>query len=297
MTTPRSALIFTAIFAAAVTGYAALSQARPAQKPPAKNDHEAERDIKIQWKHVLHKDQNGGSGDLAIVQVEDGDTIINADKAHYNQDAETVDVTGNPRMTDPQADGTCEKAFIEYGKSKKVATLTGNVTIIVKPKKKDVPPGPMPVSLESGRAVAGQKKDDSDSPRNYPATITCDKAVYDYDKTKKHAVLSGNLKIVQKLKDKTRTCTADTADWYGKEEKIVLHKPVHFEDTEGTKMEPEGDVTIITKEGEESIETGAGSGIFHVKPEKDKGDGSNPPAPAQESGKPATPGKKSPDKT
>ncbi len=57
--------------------------------------------------------------------------------------------------------------------------------------------------------------------------------------------------MVQKLSDKTRTLTAQHAEWFGREEKIVLYPPVHFEDTKGSSGDATGEVEVFTKEGDE----------------------------------------------
>src|SRR5207245_8558918 len=104
--------------------------------------------------------------------------------------------------------------------------------------------------------------EEDDSARNPTVLVTCDKAEYYYSKDKKHGFLTGSFKVVQKLSKVTRTLTADHAEWFGKEEKIVLFPPVHFEDSDGSTGEPRGEVTIYTKEGEERLENPMG-GKFH----------------------------------
>jgi hypothetical protein len=112
--------------------------------------------------------------------------------------------------------------------------------------------------LQNGkpRVEAPDPDDDTsaESSRKYPATITCDKLEYEYAKSKKHAVLTGNFKVVQKFPDHTRTLWADYADYYGLEDRVMLHAPVRWEDTKNDQKgsSPE-DVEVYTKDGDERL--------------------------------------------
>jgi hypothetical protein len=133
---------------------------------------------------------------------------------------------------------------------------------------------PAPVKVNGNKATVEPAPDDNDeSARNYPAIITCDKAEYYYAKDKKHGILTGNFKVVQKLPKKTRTLTAEHGEWFGKDEKIILYPPVHLEDTEGTDFDPVGEVTLHTKEGEEKVSMPhGGTGKIVVKDEEEEKD-------------------------
>ena len=101
-----------------------------------------------------------------------------------------------------------------------------------------------------------------------------------------------HFKVVQKLSDKTRTLTANHAEWFGLEDKVVLHGPVHVEDTKGLKADTKDEVVLFVKEGQERMlmkggtatlpqddddekpAEGSGTPIKATKPEKGK-DGKN----------------------
>ena len=148
--------------------------------------------------------------------------------------------------------------------------VTGSVVVVVKPKSdKPEPMAPAPVTLNPANGTAtvdspGKQDEGPSSARKYPATITCDKLEYEYAKEKKHAVLNGNFKVVQKLSDKTRTMTAEHAEWFGLEERLVLYPPVHAEDTKGMKADSKEIVTVLTKEGAEGLTMKKGMAIINV---------------------------------
>lgn len=269
---------------AALAGWSALSQAQSPTRPqPPKKEAPKEREVRIAYDEMVHSETTG-EGEARKVVLVDGETQVMADRAKWNTKTKVLEGTGNLLMTDPQADGTSEKAVVYWDKGKRLAVLTGNVTITVKPRRKDTQPppgpppaGPAPVVLEEDRArVKGD--DEEDSPRRHPAVITCDKVEYRYARNQKHAVLTGNFKVVQKLKDKTRTLTARYAEWFGREERILLHGPVKWEDSEGNGGEAPGDVTVYTAENDERIIVpGKGTAILRVKEEDEE---EAPPAPS-----------------
>lgn len=255
---------------------ARFQQAKPADKPAAK-----QRTLQITGVGLVHSDATG-LGEAKDVELVDGDTILKGDSAKWNMKTETAETIGHLLMTDPRADATGDKAEIQFGKSKRFVVLTGGVKITVKPKSEENAPAapnqPMPVEVKNGKAVAGENagKED-DSVRKHPAVVTCDKAEYWYSKTKKYAILSGSFKVVQTLTDKTRTVTAHHAEWFGKEDKLVLHAPVHFEDTKGQKGDPVGDVVVYTAEGNEKLEV-PGKVILQIKLDEDEDEEAAPPS-------------------
>ena len=192
---------------------------------------------------------------------------------------QTATATGNMSVNDKQADITGEKCVTHFAKSKRLAVVTGSVVILVKPKKENnpqvAPAAPAPVTLNNGKATlqdppSGAADEGATSARKYPATITCDKLEYQYAKDKKHALLTGNFKVVQKLSDKTRTLTAEHAEWLGLEEKLILYPPVHAEDTKGMIADSKEIVTVLTKEGVEGISMKKGTAVVVVQDDDDE---------------------------
>lgn len=198
----------------------------------------------------------------------DGDTILHADELKVHRQQKTCDASGNLLITDPQADITGEKATLNYTRSMRTAILTGSVKIILKPRK--AAPTPAPVSVTDNSAKLDNSQDTTiASARQNPAIITCDKVVYQYAKEKKQAVLTGAFKVVQKLSDRSRTLTAEHADWFGNDEKVILYAPVHLEDTRGFSGDSAENVTVYTADGKESVKLQKGKATLPVDDEED----------------------------
>jgi hypothetical protein len=305
-------------------GYSALSQAKNPQKPVLKTDPS------VVSKQTDKKQADTGQGaskdkflsitaeesvdneatktldakNAVVTDMEEG-TVFKADLIHVNnkKGVQTANATGNMSVTDKQADVTGEKAVVYFARSKRLAVVTGNVVILVKPKKDDAQPaapaapstGPAPVSFQNGKPTVepktGQEDESASDARKHPSTITCDKLEYEYAKSKKHAILTGHFKVVQKLSDRTRTLTADHADWYGLEDRLVLHPPVLSEDTKGQSgSSKEDDVIVFTKEGSEGVIMKKGTAI--IKVDEDQDDTATPPKPDNPADKKQPPEKK-----
>jgi lipopolysaccharide export system protein LptA len=289
----------------AVAGLGAWSQAmdtKPAApKAQAKSESKKQTPWNIQFESWEHSESSGDNEFTKVVAVSDEGTTIRSDNWRLNEKSKTAVATGNLKMTDPEADATGKKADIDYAKGKRILVLTGDVEILVKPKKdKNQPaepapaPGPAPVSLQDGKATLKDQnesdEENSGSVRKHPATITCDKLEYEYAKSKKHATLTGNFKVVQKLSDHTRTLTAEHAEWFGLEDRILLHPPVHVEDTKGLEsFDTKEPVTVFTKENDERIIAKAGTGIYKVQ---DEDEDENKAAKPDTDAKPQPPKKK-----
>jgi lipopolysaccharide export system protein LptA len=296
---------FTTVFSVAAVslllGFGALgglSQASRETKPPAKAA--PKRDDKptawnIKAATMNHNDATGEGEFTEVVAVSDEDTTIHADKWRLNEKKKTALATGNLKMTDKEADATATQADIDYGKGRRLLVLTGNVEILAKPKKAatapEQPVGPAEVSLDNGKpTVKDPNESDSDSPRKHPAIITCDRVEYEYAKSKKHATLTGNFKVVQKLSDRTRTLTAEHAEWFGLEDRILLHPPVHAEDTKNLQsFDTDEPVTVFVTEGDERIEAKKGHVVYKVQ---DEDEDENKAAKPDTDAKPQPPKKK-----
>jgi hypothetical protein len=85
--------------------------------------------------------------------------------------------------------------------------------------------------------------------------------------------------------------TADHADWYGLEDRVVLHPPVRVEDTKGQTGSSDEDVIVFTKEGNEAIIMKKGSINIRI-PDEEKDDTTTPPQPDNPADKKKPPEKK-----
>src|SRR4051794_8175057 len=127
----------------------ALSQAKSSAKPAALKEQSKKPESKkpmpwnIQFASMDRNETTGESEFAEVVAVSDEGTTMHADKWHLNEKVKTAVATGNLKMTDPQADATGTQADIDYNKGKRILVLTGDVVILVKPKKpKDAQPPP-----------------------------------------------------------------------------------------------------------------------------------------------------------
>jgi len=272
-------------------GQRATESASPA-KGQASSGKQAGRPWHITFDELVHNDATGEGEATMVVATSEEDTVIRADRFRWNDKTKTAQATGHLQMSDDQSEGTAEKVDIQYAREKRLMILTGKVALTLKPRNDgaartsgkpaaggdggasstatQAPPGS--ATPDSG-ASASARSDDEARLRDYPIEVTCDRVEYEYARDKRHAVLTGGFRAVQKLKDYTRTLTAEQAEWFGREERVVLKGPVKLEDTKGRKGESPEDVTVFTREGKEGIRLRKGTYTMPVEEE-----GAAPPA-------------------
>jgi len=278
----------------ALTAIAVAWAAAPRpQKPvpptePQKKEGES-RPWHITFDVLVHNDATGEGEATNVVATSDQDTVIRADLFRWNDKTRTARATGNLHMSDEKTEGTADLVEIDYRKEKRLMVLTGHVRLVLKPRNKPAEAAPAEGKTEPGTPAKGSPtngnqagqptgtSDDEDiraSLREYPIEVTCDRVEYEYARDKRHSVLTGNFRAVQKLKDHTRTLTAERAEWFGLEERVVLKGPVKLEDTKGRKGETPEDVEIFTQEGKEGLKLRKGS---YTMPVEEEGEGAAPP--------------------
>ncbi len=198
------------------------------------------------------------------LKVVDGDTQFQADQATQDIAKNTVLATGNLKMDDVKYSGTGDKADIEI--KPRHAVITGHVIIVTKPsvKKADVKPAePAAPTADSKPA----KEDKSlATERNKPATITCDKADVLYGT--KIITLTGNLKIVQRITEGTRTLTANKAVYDVNGEVMELTGNVYAIDEKGQELRVPS-MTLGLKEGDEWIKATAGGTMTIIEEDEE----------------------------
>jgi lipopolysaccharide export system protein LptA len=236
------------------------SPAKPAQKPsqketpslapapvlpPMKGEAPPKKDPKmgnlsmVDWKH---NDRTKISTGRDFTYKSD-DVIFTGDSLIYNTEHKTLLASGNLKADDIDYTITGGKADVDDGK-KKLAIITENVVIVMKPKKKE--------AAQEGDPANAKKE------RDRGITITCDRVENSYKK--KFVTLKGHLTFRQEVekedgKKVTRYLTAEYAEYDGKAERLHLFKPVAGRDDEGQQSVFDEDVFVGTKEGEETIET------------------------------------------
>lgn len=222
-----------------------------------------------------------------VVATSDQDTVIRADRFAWNDKTKIAHATGNLHMSDDRTEGTADRVDIEYQRDKRLMVLTGNVKLTLKPKKSGEATSADKENAGQGGASSkstatdsqtvagsGDTSDESAHLRDYPIEVTCDRVEYEYARDKRHAVLTGNFRAVQKLKDYTRTLLAERAEWFGREERVVLKGPVKLEDTKGRKGESPEDVEVFTREGKEGIRLK--KGVYSMPVEENEGPSASP---------------------
>jgi hypothetical protein len=154
-------------------------------------------------------------------EATDGDIWVFADRIEQNVKTDIIIATGHVKYISVKTNMACDKAVID--RAKKVATLTENVTMLLKAKEKQVaiksdegiPPFRPIVPAEIAKTrpqaeidgpTAEQKKLDDEirssrNIRDYPTVCYADKVVYWYGKDNKHAEISGKPQARQELRD------------------------------------------------------------------------------------------------
>lgn len=233
-----------------------------AQKPPKLAD------LTLKDAHVDEKTNMVTGRDFVYKQ---DDMTITGSQARYNKKTRRLLAEGDLTMDDPQYHTTGDKADVDDSAGKKLAIITGNVKIVIKPKDGGAPADP-------------NQKEDVGATRKRGGTVTCDRLESYYKK--KFSTLSGNLVFKQTItkegREVERTITADHADYDSKAEKMLLYPPVKGRDTDGQTFEFSDVVTVGTKEGAETISS-PGLGKFTIRiEEEEEDDGTTPPPPAND---------------
>ena len=146
----------------------------------------------------------------------DGEIIIKAPKMEMNSKADVLTATGRVRYFGTKANLIADKVVV-YRKEKR-AVLTGNVTMLVKPKEKENEPAAeielsplppvVPESISASRPPApddeqGKKTEEQirsmKNLREYPLSITAPSIEYWYKKGERRAKITGNPQARQEM--------------------------------------------------------------------------------------------------
>ncbi|GIV19632.1 MAG: hypothetical protein KatS3mg023_1383 [Armatimonadota bacterium] len=244
------------------------------QTEPAKqnaNEKQAKtRRVEVEFKRLEEQQGRTRIGEGLVIR--DGDTVMTADRAEQDIEAQVIHATGNLRVTDPRVELSADRLTIEL--KEKRAILEGNVQILVKPKESQ-PANTQPTSEET-RSLKTEMRE--------PVQITCDRAENLYQK--KIITLTGNLKMVQLLKEsgKTRTLTAQKAVYNSRTEQVQLVGDVHGVDEKGQELTaPE--ILVSVKEGDEWLKiTQPGKMVIFVEEEEETTEETPTPAPPPQQG-------------
>lgn len=240
----------------------------------------------IEMYNIKHEDKTGILVGTNFRYTEE-DTVITGDNARYNRDTKFLQATGNLVLDTKKYHITGGKADIDNSK-KKLAIITENVIILMKPSEKKESPTPPKPDAEKDSSLSEEK--------GKGVMITCDRVESQYKK--KFIKMFGNLVFKQKVKKKSgmeieRILFAEHAEYDDKAEELHLFKPVHGEDTDGQKIKFEADVFVGTKEGEETLRSAGKTTISVLQEpedeEEDKKKPSDEKTPSKQSPKPSPP--------
>ena len=221
-------------------------------------------------------EDSSSKGDISYYtkgRATDGDIIIRAPKMEVNKKTDVLTATGRVQYFGTKANLIADKVVV-YRKEKR-AVLTGNVTMLVKPKEKQeepatetelspLPPA-VPESISSTRPpapddTAAKKQEDeirsTKNLRQYPMIVLAPSIEYWYKKGERHAIITGNPQARQELPDNGwRYVWANNAKYDGEGELLSLFS-----------LPKKRDVIMKNSVGDELY---AASGILSTKEDDD----------------------------
>jgi hypothetical protein len=221
-------------------------------------------------------EDSSSKGDISYYtkgRATDGDIIIRAPKMEVNKKTDVLTATGRVHYFGTKANLIADKVVV-YRKEKR-AVLTGNVTMLVKPKEKQeepatetelspLPPA-VPEAISSTRPPAPddettkKREDEIRSTKNlrqYPLIVLAPSIEYWYKKGERHAVITGNPQAHQELPDNGwRYVWANDAKYDGENELLSLFS-----------LPKKRDVIMKNSVGDELY---ASSGILSTKEDDD----------------------------
>ena len=189
----------------------------------------------------------------------DSDLIVLADYGKDFDKTKEMVAEGHLSLDDAKQHVTADKIHVYDEASKKLAVITGNVIIKLKPSNPKPVDPKLPVTIApvippKGNIPAKVEPAKSGEKRNI--TIFCDIAEYSYKK--RFLVLKGHLKFVQIITNEdgtqvTRTFLSEHAEYDMEAEQMILFPPSTYSDSEGKESEFSGKLKVTTTEGEESM--------------------------------------------
>jgi LptA/(LptD N-terminal domain) LPS transport protein len=184
---------------------------------------------KTAWK--VEFDESKHSKDITTyttARATDNDVIIKAPKIEVNNKTDVLTATGRVRYFSGKANLIADKVVV-YRKEKR-AVLSGNVTMLVKPKEAEAAgpaeieltplPPVVPESISSTRPPAPDNEDtkrteeeirSSKNLRKYPLSLTSNQIEYWYKKGERRAKITGSPQARQELPEGWRYVWAGTA--------------------------------------------------------------------------------------
>ena len=204
------------------------------------------------------------------VVLERKGAVITGQSGRWDEKKRLLDAAGSLVLEDAKYRATGDKAHVDDGKAK-LAVLTGNIIIVIKPEEgANAPGGEASSPADARNADPGAAKPPAGPPpppekdaqhtgseRKRGGTITCDR-VEDYYK-RKFIIMRGHFTFKQRLTKQNgqtleRTLTAEHAEYDGKTDSLLLFAPVDGQDTDGQEFHSPENVTVGTKTGAETLQ-------------------------------------------
>ncbi|HWD41833.1 MAG TPA: LptA/OstA family protein [Fimbriimonas sp.] len=182
-----------------------------------------------------HNRTKNGVDIFENARATDGEILVYAPHVERDKKTDVLTATGRATYFSGKADVVADKVVV-YRKEKR-AVFTGNVLMLVKPKKdQDLPPQqePIPdVKLEDPKPVSDkispeEKKriDELRSEKNlhdFPVNVRADEVTYWYQKGQRHAIFNGNPQAIQHFPDgRWREGWATSGTYDGEKERMHL---------------------------------------------------------------------------
>ncbi len=217
------------------------------------------REVDIRWKRATLRNDRSDVEDLLL---QDADTRATAERAAVYDRRRYAIATGKLRLEDPRVDIQGAQLEIWYAENQKRALLQNQVRLRIKPRETQPP-------------TEGEAASEVEQAKRYPIDATCDQIEYFY--RKKIAYLRGNIQAVQQLPEgRTRTLTADEAEYDQKAERLILKGKVTLEEPDRMRLETSLAIVSLV-EGEETVELPQGaSGTFYYTEEEEPPPSANP---------------------
>lgn len=207
------------------------------------------REIEVRFK------QARGTGEAQIgtgLTFRDQDAHAAADKAEVYDRKKYILATGALFFEDPRVRLEGEKMEIWYD-SQKRALLHGTVRMRIKPQKTEPPT---------------EEETEAEKAKHYPIDAECAGGI-EYFYRKKLASLRGGIRATQQLEGRTRTLTADSAEYDQKNERLILRGNVVLDDPERFRITTHL-LIVSTKEGSDEFEMPeGGSGVIYYTEEEE----------------------------
>jgi lipopolysaccharide export system protein LptA len=197
------------------------------------------------------------------------ETVFQSDTVLWNEKTQIASAPGKLQIDDKQNSivGDRGEALYKVGE----AVITGNVTIVARPKPED---------LTGGKT--GPRKE-----FKKPVTITCNRVRYNW--RKRVGIPTGDITIRCAIRDRDWTFTCDEMTYYAKDETVTLRGNIVGTNTRGEKWVSDAVTIVLTDGAPQPFTAFKVKNPSQFKVEEDGGDETPVSAPPLDQPPPGTP--------